>query len=230
MINFGVTFYPELWPEDYVNKAFVDIKASGFDLIRFGENDWGNIELSDDRFDFGWMDQAMSLAESLGLKVLLGIGLSTAPQWLIKKHPEMRPRACDGTLHPQYGPRPNICRDNSRFRKYAERYIRKIAGRYAKHGALFAWQLDNEPTYPPLDLIDNKDWCHCSASRQAFISFAKEKYRTIEQANKVWGTKFWGNAFSSVEEMEESYLKKIDGSRKYLTSYWRKIADKNRIP
>ncbi|MCX5725852.1 MAG: beta-galactosidase [Candidatus Saganbacteria bacterium] len=170
MITFGVTFYPELWPEDYVNKAFKDIKASGFDMIRFGENDWGNIELSDDRFDFGWMDKAMSLAESLGLKVLLGIGLSTAPQWLLRKHPEMRPQACDGTLHP-------------------------------KHGALFAWQLDNEPTYPPLDLTDNKDWCHCSASRQAFIAFAKEKYRTIDEANKVWGTKFWGNAFSSFEEI-----------------------------
>lgn len=37
-------------------------------------------------------------------------------------------------------------------------------------------------------------------------------------------------AFSAVEEMEAGYLKKIDSSRKYLTSYWRKIADKNRIP
>ena len=38
------------------------------------------------------------------------------------------------------------------------------------------------------------------------------------------------DSFLAAEEMEEGYLKKIDGSRKYLTSYWRKIADKNRIP
>jgi secernin len=37
-------------------------------------------------------------------------------------------------------------------------------------------------------------------------------------------------AFSAAEEMEEGYLKKIDGSRKHLTSYWRKIANRNRIP
>jgi hypothetical protein len=38
------------------------------------------------------------------------------------------------------------------------------------------------------------------------------------------------DAFSAVEEMEAGYLKKIDSSRKHLTSYWLRIADKNRIP
>jgi secernin len=38
------------------------------------------------------------------------------------------------------------------------------------------------------------------------------------------------DAFSAAWEMEDGYLKKIDSSRKNMTSYWRKIADKNRIP
>jgi secernin len=38
------------------------------------------------------------------------------------------------------------------------------------------------------------------------------------------------NAFSAAEEMDTCYLKKIHSSPKYLTSYWRKIAYKNRIP
>ncbi len=38
------------------------------------------------------------------------------------------------------------------------------------------------------------------------------------------------DAFSAVEDMEAGYLKKIDSSRRYLTSYWRRISDKNRIP
>lgn len=201
MVTFGVTFYPELWGEDYVKKAFSEIKGSGFDIIRFGEMSWGSIEVSDGKFSFNWMDEAMALAESLSLKVLLGIGLSQVPQWLIKKHSEIRPIASDGTIHPHYGPRPNVCRDNTRYKKYAERYIKKIAKHYASHPALFCWQLDNEPTYPPLDLIENKDFCHCSATKTAFISWAKRKYNTIDEANKTWGTNFWGNNFSSFEDI-----------------------------
>jgi secernin len=38
------------------------------------------------------------------------------------------------------------------------------------------------------------------------------------------------NAFSAAEEMEAGYKKKFNGSSKGLTAFWRKIADKNRIP
>jgi beta-galactosidase len=198
---FGITFYPDQWPEEYWEKAFTEIKQSGLDVVRFGEMMWDWVEPQEDNFTFEALDKAMSLCRKSGLKVILGTGIAQAPQWMIKKHRGLLPIAHDGMVHPEYGPRPNACRDNPIFRKYAEKLVRKLAKRYAKHPALFMWQLDNEPSYPPLDLTSNKDFCHCEATRKAFITWAKEKYKDINTLNKVWGTKFWVETFSNFEEI-----------------------------
>ncbi|MFH1362257.1 MAG: alpha-amylase family protein, partial [bacterium] len=67
--------------------------------------------------------------------------------------------------------------------------------------ALFAWQLDNEPVYPPLDGTTSNDFCHCEHSRQAFIAWAKKKYGTIKNLNKVWGAKFWTTTFARFSDI-----------------------------
>lgn len=198
---FGVTFYPDQWPQDYWEKAFAEIKAAGLEVVRFGEMVWDWIEPQDNKFQFQGLDKAMDLCQKHGLKVILGTGNAQAPQWMINKHRELLPVANDGSLHPEYGPRPNACRDNPIFRKYTERLVSKVAKRYAKHPALFMWQLDNEPTYPPLDLTTNKDFCHCEATRKAFIKWAKDKYQNIDNLNDVWGTKFWVETFANFEEV-----------------------------
>ena len=158
MLQIGVTFYPDQWPKDYWNKAFSEIAASGFKIVRFGEMAWNWMEPADGKFSFEDLDEAMGLAAKFGLKVLLGIPTSQAPTWLIRKHPEIRPVADNGSVYPEYGPRPNLCRDPAVYRKYAKRLIEKLVNRFSKHPALYMWQLDNEPTYAPLDSTTQKDF------------------------------------------------------------------------
>jgi beta-galactosidase len=201
LFPFGVTFYPDQWPKEIWEKEFLRISESGFNAVRFGEMAWNWVEPKEGEFNFKDLDEAMNVANKYGIKVILGIGTSQAPPWLIKKYPDVRPVAHDGTLYPEYGPRPNICRDNLAFKKLAERYVRKIVKRYHKHPALLMWQIDNEPVYPPLDVAELKDYCHCPATRDAFISWAKGKYGSIEEANRVWGAKFWTAEFSDFSEV-----------------------------
>ena len=201
LFPFGVTFYPDQWPREIWESEMLRISETGFNTIRFGEMAWNWIEPKEGKFTFEDMDRALDIANKCGLKVILGIGTSQAPPWLINKYPEVRPIAHDGTLYPEYGPRPNICRDNPTFKRFAERYIKKIVKRYASHPALLMWQIDNEPVYPPLDVSELKDFCHCPSTRAAFIEWAKNKYQTIEEANKVWGMKFWTAEFSEFPEI-----------------------------
>ena len=63
------------------------------------------------------------------------------------------------------------------------------------------WQIDNEPTYPPLDLPTNKDWCHCKATNKAFVAWAKKKYKTIDKLNEAWGTGFWSGTFNNFNQI-----------------------------
>lgn len=201
MFPFGVTFYPDQWPVETWEENFLRIKATGFNIVRFGEMAWDWIEPSPGKFNFSGLDRAMGLCKKYGLKVLLGIPTSQVPPWFHRKYPGSRPVAQDGTLYPEYGPRPNICKDNPHYRKLAERLTRKLVARYTLHPALSMWQLDNEPVYPPLDHTTNNDFCHCEHSRRAFIQWAKNKYGSLNKLNAAWGTKFWTNTFSSFDDI-----------------------------
>lgn len=201
MFPFGVTYYPDQWPKETWDKTFKEIKAAGFNIVRFGEMAWDWVEPEPGKFNFSELDQALGLCAKHGLKVLLGLPTSQVPTWFFRLYPDSQPVAEDGTLYPEYGPRPNICKDNPHYRKLAERLVRKIVARYKNHPALHLWQVDNEPVYPPLDHTTSKDFCHCESSRQAFIAWAKRKYKSLNHLNQVWGTKFWTNLFSRFEDI-----------------------------
>lgn len=220
MLQIGVTFYPDQWPKEYWNKAFSEIASSGFKIVRFGEMAWNWMEPTDGKFNFADLDEAMDMAKKYGLKILLGIPTSQAPSWLISKHPEIRPVADDGTPYPEYGPRPNLCRDSSSYQRYAKRLIENIVKRYSKHTALYMWQMDNEPTYPPLDSTTQKDFCHCRSTEMAFRKWAKNEYETIDKLNDKWGTRFWTVQFSSFEEITPPRCGMWDAGNPHIFLDW----------
>jgi len=220
MLPIGVTFYPDQWPKEYWNKAFLEIAASGLKVVRFGEMAWNWIEPSEGVFNFKELDEALDLANKHGLKILLGIPTSQAPTWLINKYPEVRPVADDMTPYPEYGPRPNICRDSLTYKRLAKQLIEKLVKRYAKHPALFMWQLDNEPVYAPLDSTTQKDFCHCKHTESAFRDWAKEEYKTIKNLNEKWGTKFWTVEFSGFEDIKPPRCGMWDAGNPHIFLDW----------
>jgi beta-galactosidase len=201
MFPFGVTFYPDQWPVETWEENFKNIKKAGFNVVRFGEMAWDWVEPDAGKFSFAGLDRAMDLCAKHGLKVLLGIPVSQVPPWFYRLYPNSRPVAQDGTLYPEMGPRPNICKDNPNYRRLAERLTRKLVARYKNHPALLMWQVDNEPVYPPLDHTTANDFCHCRHSRRAFILWAKKRYGTLAKLNEAWGATFWTNTFSRFEDI-----------------------------
>ncbi|HVN66778.1 MAG TPA: beta-galactosidase, partial [Candidatus Sulfotelmatobacter sp.] len=96
MIPFGVTFYPDQWPEETWEKSFREIKAAGFNIVRFGEMAWDWLEPEMGRFDFRGLDRVMTICQKNGLKVLLGVPTSQVPPWFYRQYPDSRPVAQDG--------------------------------------------------------------------------------------------------------------------------------------
>ena len=202
MYPFGVTYYPDQWPKETWDETFKQIKEAGFNIVRFAEMAWDWLEPQCGKLNFKELDQALDLCRRHEIKVLLGIPTSQVPTWFFSKHPGSQPVAQDGTKYPEYGPRPNICKDNPHYRHYAERLLKKVVARYHNHPAVMFWQVDNEPVYPPLDHTTPNDYCHCQHSRQAFIAWAKKKYGNLKKLNEVWGAKFWTNTFSDWQDIQ----------------------------
>ncbi|MFH1387462.1 MAG: alpha-amylase family protein [bacterium] len=201
MIPFGVTYYPDQWPEKTWDNTFRQIKEAGLNIIRFNEMAWDQIEPEPGKYSFAALDHALDLCQKHEIKVLLGIPTSQVPPWFYRLYPNSRPVTQDGALYPEFGPRPNVCKDNTAYRKHAEKLTKEIVSRYKNHPALLYWQVDNEPVYPPLDHTTSNDYCHCEETRQAFIAWAKKKYGTLDKINEVWGNKFWTNTLSSFDDI-----------------------------
>jgi len=219
-IPFGVTFYPDQWPKGIWDESYRMIKDAGFNVVRFGEMAWDWVQPGEKTFKWAEMDTALRLADKYGIKVILGIASSQAPTWLLRKYPEVRPVSNTGSLYPEYGPRPNVCRDSDVYKRLVENYIRHLITRYKNHTAVFAWQVDNEPVYPPLDSTTHEDFCHCSATQRKFLLWVKNRYKSLKNLNYIWGTRFWTNRFSSWEDITTPKCGVWDAGNPHIFMDW----------
>ncbi len=58
----------------------------GFNTVRMGEFAWAAFEPAEGRFQFGWMDRAIGLANGHGIQVILGTPTASVPPWLRQRH------------------------------------------------------------------------------------------------------------------------------------------------
>jgi beta-galactosidase len=85
LFSTGVYYYPEHWPEEQWERDFRNMADFGFEFTHFGEFAWSFMEPEDGRFDFEWLDKAVTLADKYGLTVIMCTPTPTPPAWLYHK-------------------------------------------------------------------------------------------------------------------------------------------------
>ncbi len=206
-ILYGVAYYPEYMPSDRLDKDVELMQKAGITVVRVGESTWSTWEPRDGEFQFAWMQRVLDRLHQAGIKAILGTPTYSIPTWLYKEHPEILVTH-NGTAPPlgdpysptyppsltpgYYGPRQNYDFLNPYFRQHAERVIREIVGHFKDHPAVIGYQIDNEtaPTGIPTQY-----------SNAAFLERLKQKYKTPETINKVWGLVYWGQLVDKWEDL-----------------------------
>ena len=93
----GVDYYPEHWDRSlWANDADL-MQKTGVKLVRLAEFAWCRMEPREGEFDFAWLDEAISLFEERGIKVMLCTPTSCPPLWMYEKHPDAVMTECDGS-------------------------------------------------------------------------------------------------------------------------------------
>ena len=69
---------------------------AGLTWVRIGEFAWTRLEPTPGDLRFEWLDQAIEVMGSAGLKVVLGTPTATPPRWMVDKHPDMIALDLDG--------------------------------------------------------------------------------------------------------------------------------------
>lgn len=191
LMEIGVYYYPEHWPESEWDRDLANIASLGFSFVHMAEFSWAFLEPKDGRFDFAWLDRAVALADRHGLKVILGTPTAAPPAWLAEAHPEIF--LSDGRYQKkEHGIRANCSTSSPVFRRYAGRVVAEMGKRYGRDKRVWGWQIDNEPGAP---------FDYGPDARSRFREWLKKKYGTIEKLNETWGTAFWSVRYDSFAQV-----------------------------
>lgn len=192
-IAFGGDYNPEQWSAQTVSEDMRLMREAGVNLVTLGVFSWIVSEPTEGRFDFSWLDGMLDLLHENGIRVDLATPTAAVPMWLHRLHPEILPQ--DPLGHPLApGGRLGFCPSSPVYRRFALRIVEQLAEHVAGHPAIAMWHVSNE-------LGGGNARCHCPVSTEHFQRWVQHKYASIEAVNAAWGMAFWGNSYSSFEEI-----------------------------
>ncbi len=190
----GVDYYPEHWDIDMIDEDLSGIVEMGANIIRIGEFAWHMMEREEGKYDFSFFDMVIDKAKEYGLNIMFGTPTATFPAWLVKKHPSILSEDEYGHIR-IFGGRRQYCFNSEIYWEYSKRIVTKLVGHYRDEEAIIAWQIDNEFGH------EGSDMCYCSKCQTKFQEFLRNKYKTIDKLNDVYGTIFWGQTYNSFDEI-----------------------------
>jgi beta-galactosidase len=172
------------------------IKSAGFNSVKTWV-DWASAESVRGQYRFDALEQLLSLADDVGLRVIVQIYTDAAPEWLGKRYP-------DSSFVTDQGARigsqasPGYCLDHAGVRADMTAFIGAASAAAARHPSFYAIDVWSEPH------IVNWVWfnapvefCYCPHTQARFRDWLKLRYRTLEALNAAWY-----RTFASWDEVE----------------------------
>ena len=195
LVDFGVAYYPEAWPEERWETDLSMMNELGIDLIRIGEFNWGKFEPKEGVFDFAPYLRLLDKCSKHGIKVMMCTPTAATPKWMQRDYPDTEKTRADGSM-PNSGGRQSSCPTSKRFRFFSRRITEKMAEAFRDHPAVTTWQLDNE-----ISLVGATGFCVCEGCRQGYIQYLKRRFGTIEELNRAFNGAFWSGAYSKWDDV-----------------------------
>lgn len=192
-IAFGCDYNPEQWAPEVWDEDIRLMREAGVDLVAVNIFGWSHLQPGPDSFDFAALDDILERLHAAGIRVNLGTGTASAPAWLSRAYPEVLPMAEDGTRR-YPGGRQAWCPSSPIFRTASLRLVEAVAARYGSHPAVALWHVSNE-------LGCHNALCYCDESAAAFRVWLRERYGSVAELNRAWGTAFWSQSYYDWEEI-----------------------------
>ncbi len=152
---------------------------------------WSALEPEEGIFDFTWLDEVMDMLAANGFVAVLATPSGARPAWMSQKHPEVLRVGAD-RIRILHSGRHNHCFTSPVYREKVRRINTLLAERYKNHPALAVWHLSNE----------YNGACHCALCQDAFRSWLKQRYSSLDALNQAWWTAFWSHTYTDWSQIE----------------------------
>lgn len=169
----GIDYYPEQRSKSAMQRDAELMAKTGIKLVRMGEKSWCRLEPHNNNFSFEWLDEAISVFSRYGMGVVLKIPSGKPPHWLKQKAE-------------------SICLNSPDILKYTSRFVDEFTKHYSQNMAIAGIHIDC-----------TLDICDCKNCRSEFIQWLKDRYDSIANLNKAFGTVADGIEYTEWEQVAE---------------------------
>jgi beta-galactosidase len=189
-LHIGSSYYPEHWDESHWANDIHMMKEAGFNVARMGEFAWSTMEPSAGKFNFEWLDRAITQLAKADIVSVLGTPTAAPPAWLVQQHPDML-AVDESGRRVQFGNRCHYCVNSPEFHDATKRIVSEMGKHFGTNPNVIGWQLDNE--YNRV--------CYCERCQKLFQQFLKNKFGSLDALNKHWSTAYWSQTYSAWEQI-----------------------------
>ncbi|MEU3862145.1 beta-galactosidase [Streptomyces sp. NPDC028722] len=193
-IAYGGDYNPEQWPREVWPEDVRLMREAGVNLVTVGVFSWSRIQPRHGTYDWSLLDEVLDLLHGHGIAVDLATPTAAPPPWFTRRHPDARPVTASGTRS-AHGSRQVFCPSSPAYAEAADALVTELASRYADHPALALWHVHNE-------WGNHNALCYCDTSADAFRSWLRKRYETLDALNDAWGTDFWSQRYGEWEEID----------------------------
>jgi beta-galactosidase len=203
----GVNYQPVDRSPDEIKLDIAFMKKAGLQVARIGDLSWDHFEPKDGQFAFEVFDSVLAQLHAAGIKVILDMPGSIAPQWLHQAYPGATLVKEDGsTLYPARRYMVDI--SDPDYRRLQRRIAEQLTRRYGMHPAVIAVGYNNE--------MGNGYRSYSEPARQRFIVWLKAKYGDLAALNKAWATQRWSRTISDWDQVRLPNAEGAGASERYL--------------
>lgn len=183
----GGDYNPDQWRHmpEILDEDIRLMKLAGCNLMSVGIFAWAALEPDEGRYDFDWLETVLNRLHAANIRVLLATPSGARPAWMSQRYPEVLRVRSDGGRN-FHGNRHNHCFTSPVYRDFVRRINTALAERFGHHPAVVGWHISNE----------YGGECHCPLCQEAFRSFLKARYGTLDRLNRAWWTSFWAKTYT----------------------------------
>ena len=189
---YGADYNPEQWIEDekVLKEDIALMKEAHINCVSLGIFAWSTIEKEEGIYDFSFLKNVVNNLYQEGISTILATPSGARPSWLAKKYPSIL-RTNERGEKESFGGRHNHCFTSAEYRRLVHDYDKALALAFKGNKAILLYHISNELQAE----------CFCPLCQEAFRTFLKNKYKSIENLNKAWYSAFWSKDYFSFEDI-----------------------------
>ena len=190
---YGGDYNPEQWDEATLAEDLELMAEAGVNLVSLGIFSWARLEPREGTYELDWLVELVGRLHDAGIAVDLATATASPPAWMATDHPESLPMTADG-VRLGLGSRQQYCPSSTVYRERSTALTRVLAERLGEHPGVVMWHIGNEYGCHTAE-------CFCPACAQAFRAWLAGRYGDVESLNAAWGTDFWSQRYTSLEQV-----------------------------